>query len=66
MKDLSIYIHYPFCSSKCPYCDFNSHVVQNINYDNFLKAYLSELDYFKSRLKNRTIKTIFLVAEPLL
>jgi putative oxygen-independent coproporphyrinogen III oxidase len=56
---LSIYIHYPFCKSKCPYCDFNSHVSKQIDEDGFLRAYFSELQYFAPQLKNRTIKTIF-------
>ena len=46
MKNLSgIYIHWPFCKSKCPYCDFNSHV-GNYNYDDWTSAYLKELDYY--------------------
>lgn len=32
-NDLSIYIHWPFCLSKCPYCDFNSHIVSTIDYN---------------------------------
>lgn len=59
MKALSIYIHYPFCKSKCPYCDFNSHVKSNIDHESFQDAYLSELEYFAFRLKNRQVKTIF-------
>ena len=59
MKALSIYIHYPFCKSKCPYCDFNSHVKSNIDHEAFQNAYLSELEYFAQRLKNHQIKTIF-------
>ncbi len=58
-KNLSIYIHYPFCKSKCPYCDFNSHVKENINHQAFLNAYLAEIDYFAKLLKGRPIKTIF-------
>lgn len=59
LNDLSIYIHYPFCKSKCPYCDFNSHVHSSIDHQAFLNAYLTELDYFGQLLKNRRIKTIF-------
>lgn len=58
-KNLSIYIHYPFCKSKCPYCDFNSHVKANIDHERFLKGYLRELDFFSEKLKNRKITTIF-------
>jgi putative oxygen-independent coproporphyrinogen III oxidase len=58
-KNLSIYIHYPFCKSKCPYCDFNSHVKNNIDHQAFLDAYLTELDYFSKSLKGRQINTIF-------
>ena len=56
---LSIYIHYPFCKSKCPYCDFNSHVEKQINDKRFENAYLREIEYFAQELKNREIKTIF-------
>ncbi len=45
-NNLSIYIHYPFCKSKCPYCDFNSHISKNIDEDDFANAYLKEIDYF--------------------
>jgi len=58
-KPLSIYIHYPFCKSKCPYCDFNSHIFKQIDEENFLQGYLNELNYFSAKLKNRNVKTIF-------
>ena len=58
-KPLSIYIHYPFCKSKCPYCDFNSHVRESVDYENFLKAYERELEFFASKLSTRKVNTIF-------
>lgn len=58
-KPLSIYIHYPFCKSKCPYCDFNSHVRDQVNYGAFLKAYENEIDFFADKLSNRKVTTIF-------
>ena len=62
-KTLSIYVHYPFCKAKCPYCDFNSHVKDQIDHQRFLQGYLRELEFFADKLKNRRITTIFLVAE---
>ncbi len=59
MSELSIYIHYPFCLSKCPYCDFNSYKLSNLDEEFFLKAYLEELSYYGKFFKNRKIKTIF-------
>ena len=44
----AIYIHWPFCAAKCPYCDFNSHVrLGGINEARFLNAYLAELDHMR-------------------
>ena len=59
LKQLSIYIHYPFCESKCPYCDFNSHVRKEINDHEFLKSYCQELEYFASKIKQREVVSIF-------
>lgn len=58
-NDLALYIHYPFCESKCPYCDFNSHVSNDINYQSFIDAYLKEIAYFKEVLGQRKVTTIF-------
>lgn len=58
-NNLSIYIHYPFCISKCPYCDFNSYKLSVINQKDFLNAYLIELENYYKLLNNRKIKTIF-------
>ena len=59
-QDLAIYIHYPFCQSKCPYCDFNSHVSNNINHQAFLEAYKTELNFFAQKIgKTKQISSIF-------
>jgi len=59
LKPISIYIHWPFCLSLCPYCDFNSHVANTIDHANWLKAYELELEYFVPRIQNKEIKSIF-------
>ena len=59
MHNLALYIHYPFCKSKCPYCDFNSHVSNNIPHQEFCNAYLTELDYFYKKIGKRKITSIF-------
>ncbi len=58
-KDLSIYIHWPFCKTKCPYCDFNSHENDSIEHDLWQDAYLSEIELYSEIIANRKIKTIF-------
>jgi putative oxygen-independent coproporphyrinogen III oxidase len=55
-----VYIHWPFCAQKCPYCDFNSHVRhQGWDEDRFLSAYLRELDAVAEMIGSRTVTSIF-------
>lgn len=57
----SLYVHIPYCVSKCPYCDFNSHVVANIPEEAYTKALVRELEYYSAAeaWANRSIKTVF-------
>ena len=54
-----LYLHWPFCQAKCPYCDFNSHVSANIYQARWQAAYLSELDRAAAETKNRVLETVF-------
>ena len=50
-QTFGVYVHWPFCAAKCPYCDFNSHVPSGpIQEDNFLKAYIAEIDHWATML----------------
>ncbi|MGE4313286.1 MAG: radical SAM family heme chaperone HemW [Pseudobdellovibrionaceae bacterium] len=59
VRPLAIYIHWPFCLSKCPYCDFNSHVAATIDHAAWRAAYLKELDYFAALTNDRIVTSIF-------
>jgi putative oxygen-independent coproporphyrinogen III oxidase len=56
----AVYVHWPFCLSKCPYCDFNSHVRHGgVDESRFLRAFASELAAAAERTRGRTVSTIF-------
>jgi putative oxygen-independent coproporphyrinogen III oxidase len=55
-----VYVHWPFCLSKCPYCDFNSHVRHGgIDEARFLRAYETEIATVSEQVPDRTVSTIF-------
>jgi len=59
-KPFGIYVHWPFCRAKCPYCDFNSHVRHGgIDQERWLAAYLAELRRFAVFAAGRSVTSIF-------
>ncbi len=56
---LAIYIHWPFCRSKCPYCDFNSHVRDRIDAAAWTEALLADLDRQRALAPGREVVSIF-------
>ena len=59
MRPLSIYIHWPFCKSKCPYCDFNSHVRANVDDTIWRDGLLAEMRHYAQLLPDREVVSIF-------
>ena len=59
MEPLALYIHWPFCLAKCPYCDFNSHVRDRIPQDAFRSMLRTELAWEAGRLGRRPLTSIF-------
>src|SRR4029077_19024607 len=60
VEAFGVYIHWPFCLSKCPYCDFNSHVRREpIDEARFVRAFAAEIAATAARLPERTVSTIF-------
>jgi putative oxygen-independent coproporphyrinogen III oxidase len=54
-----LYVHWPFCRSKCPYCDFNSHVRERVDHVAWRAALLRELDHYADETGERTLTSIF-------
>jgi oxygen-independent coproporphyrinogen-3 oxidase len=59
MEPLALYIHWPFCLAKCPYCDFNSHVRERIDQARFAAALRAELAWEAARLGRRPLASVF-------
>ena len=58
-QELAVYIHWPFCKSKCPYCDFYKELNRNVNQDNIIDEYIKALQKYSDLLPNRTVKSVF-------
>ena len=56
---LALYIHWPFCVSKCPYCDFNSHVRKSVDVDAWRAALLADMAYEAAQTGPRALGSIF-------
>jgi oxygen-independent coproporphyrinogen-3 oxidase len=59
-KEFGVYVHWPFCAQKCPYCDFNSHVRHAaIDEARYVRAFATEIAATAKRIPSRTVSTIF-------
>jgi len=56
---LGVYVHWPFCKSKCPYCDFNSHVREGVDQARWQRALLAELEHAAREAPDRRVETMF-------
>lgn len=55
----ALYLHWPFCKAKCPYCDFNSHVRGSVNQSDWQSAYLAEIDRAAEETPGRILRSVF-------
>jgi oxygen-independent coproporphyrinogen-3 oxidase len=59
LQPLGVYIHWPFCKSKCPYCDFNSHVRDGVEQARWQSALVTELEHAAREAPGRIVQTMF-------
>ncbi len=59
MEPLGVYVHWPFCASKCPYCDFNSHVREAVDQERWSDALLREIETTAETAPKRPVTSIF-------
>ncbi|TRD22780.1 radical SAM family heme chaperone HemW [Palleronia caenipelagi] len=57
--EIGLYVHWPFCQAKCPYCDFNSHVVARVDQSRWAQALVTEIERYGAALPGARVKTIF-------
>jgi len=58
-EPLAVYIHWPFCRSKCPYCDFNSHVREQVDTARWTQALLADLEHHAELVPGREVGSVF-------
>ena len=58
-RPFGIYLHWPFCRSKCPYCDFFSKISPNVDQENIIAGYQDDLNYYHELTADRTVGSIF-------
>jgi oxygen-independent coproporphyrinogen-3 oxidase len=56
---LAVYVHWPFCKAKCPYCDFNSHVRAGVDQERWRAALLAEIDHYAAETAGRVVTSVF-------
>ena len=56
---LSIYIHWPYCKSKCPYCDFSKTVKKDVNQKEIINGYIEELKFYHDLVPEHNIRSVF-------
>jgi coproporphyrinogen III oxidase-like Fe-S oxidoreductase len=54
-----VYVHWPFCQSKCPYCDFNSHVRESVEHERWARALTAELETMAALAPGREVASVF-------
>ncbi|HEY6980090.1 radical SAM family heme chaperone HemW [Reyranella sp.] len=59
VEPLGVYVHWPFCKTKCPYCDFNSHVREKVEQARWRKALLAELEHAAHEASERQVQSVF-------
>lgn len=59
IEPIAVYIHWPYCLKKCPYCDFNSHVATSVDHAQWRNLYRAEINHYQSLLGKRRVTSVF-------